>query len=161
MTKLEQDNLWFQNDCSISIGDHFILSSFGIDNSVQSKITVHKGAVLKIGEYVGMTNVCIHCYNNITIGDHVNIGAGSMVFDTDFHSTSWRDRLNRSTDVENKKTAPVCIGDLVFIGTRCIIGKGVSIGEKTIIAAGSVVVKNVPAHCVAGGNPCKVIKSSN
>lgn len=58
----------------------------------------------------------------------------------------------------DKKSAPVVIGDYVFIGARSIVLKGVTIGEKSIIAAGSVVTKDVPANCLAGGNPCKMIK---
>lgn len=55
-------------------------------------------------------------------------------------------------------SAPIVIGDYVFIGARCIIQKGVTIGEKAIIAAGSVVVKDIPPMCIAAGNPAKVIK---
>ena len=75
------------------------------------------------------------------------------------HSTDWRVRADRYLDIPNKAAkAPVVIEDNVFIGARCIINKGVRIGEKTMIAAGSVVVKDIPANCIAGGNPCKVIK---
>ena len=78
--------------------------------------------------------------------------------DTNFHSTDWRKREHREEDVADAKTAPVVIEDYVFIGARGIICKGVRIGEHSIIAAGSVVVKDIPANCIAGGNPCKVIK---
>ena len=49
----------------------------------------------------------------------------------------------------------------VLIGTRCIILKGVTIGARSIIGSGSVVVKTIPADCIAAGNPCKVIKYIN
>lgn len=78
--------------------------------------------------------------------------------DSNFHSLDWRKRENRDIDVSDAKTAPVVIEDYVFIGARSIICKGVTIGEKSIIAAGTVVVKDIPANCIAGGNPCKVIK---
>lgn len=55
-------------------------------------------------------------------------------------------------------SAPVTIEDDVFIGMNCVILKGVTIGARSIIAAGSVVTKSIPADCVAGGNPAKVIK---
>jgi acetyltransferase-like isoleucine patch superfamily enzyme len=55
----------------------------------------------------------------------------------------------------------VIIEDDVFIGARSVICKGVTIGARSIIAAGSVVVKDIPADCIAGGNPCKVIKYLN
>ena len=50
------------------------------------------------------------------------------------------------------------IEDDAFIGMNCIILKGVTIGARSIVAAGSVVTKSIPADCVAGGNPAKVIK---
>lgn len=53
---------------------------------------------------------------------------------------------------------PVHIGDNVWIGAHTVILPGVSIGENTVIGAGSVVTKNIPANCVAYGNPCKVIR---
>ena len=49
----------------------------------------------------------------------------------------------------------------MFIGTSCIIGKGVTIGENSVIAAGSVVVKNVPSNEIWGGNPAKFIRKIN
>lgn len=145
----------------VSIGKGLICrSGFGnaIDNSSGTVISVLKGAELTIGEQSGMSNTVIHCHESITIGSNVNIGAGTMIFDTNFHSNDWRERASRKTDCCNAKTAPVVIGDLVFIGARCIIGKGVHIGEKSMIAAGSVVVKDIPAGVIAGGNPCKVIR---
>ena len=61
-------------------------------------------------------------------------------------------------EIQNAKTAPIRIGNHVFIGARCIIGKGITIGEKSIVAAGSVVTKNIPPKEMWGGNPAKFIK---
>ena len=65
-------------------------------------------------------------------------------------------------DYENTKKAikhkTIIIEDDVFIGAKCIINKGVRIGARSIIAAGSVVVSDIPSDVIAGGNPCKVIK---
>lgn len=145
----------------ISIGDYFIANSGpnnGIDCGGGCKISVLKNATLTIGEYSGMTNTVIQCHERIEIGHHVNIGAGCMIMDSNFHSTNWQDRLNRVKDIENRRNAPVKIGDVVFIGTRSIICKGVTIGNHAMIAAGSVVVTDVPANEVWGGNPAKFIK---
>lgn len=92
------------------------------------------------------------------IGKYVNIGAGTLIIDSNYHSLDWSVRRNRSLDKKSALTAPVIIEDDVFIGARCIICKGVTIGARSIIAAGSVVVKDIPADCIAGGNPCAVIK---
>lgn len=84
------------------------------------------------------------------------IGAGCLITDSDHHSIDWKVRcLLGDTD---KKTAPIVIEDYVFIGARSIILKGVTIGEKSIVAAGSVVVKNIPSGEMWGGNPAKFIK---
>lgn len=55
----------------------------------------------------------------------------------------------------------VKICDNVFIGMLCMIMKGITIGENSIIAAGSIFTKDIPANCIAGGVPCKIIKTIN
>lgn len=147
--------------CMVSIGDGFIASSgvnLGIDCIGGCKISVERNAKLTIGKYSGMTNTTIQCHESITIGNHVNIGASCMIMDSNFHSTNWQDRLDRKKDIENHRNAPVVIGNVVFIGARSIICKGVTIGDHAMIAAGSVVVTDVPANEVWGGNPARFIK---
>ena len=56
-------------------------------------------------------------------------------------------------------SASIVIEDDVWVGAHSIILKGVTIGARSIIGAGSVVTKSIPADCVAAGNPCKVLKS--
>ncbi|MEG1480940.1 sugar O-acetyltransferase [Clostridium sp.] len=53
---------------------------------------------------------------------------------------------------------PIKIGDNAWLGGGTIVNAGVTIGENTVIASGSVVTKNIPSNVVAGGNPCKVIR---
>jgi acetyltransferase-like isoleucine patch superfamily enzyme len=170
--KLKRAKVIFSNDIifngktylslsgTVSIGKNFICNStikYCIDHGF-TKIVVKEGARLQIGDNCGISNLLLHCYNNIIIGNYVNIGAGTMIFDTNFHSTDWRKRKSRIEDTSSAKEAPIHIGDNVFIGTHCIIGKGISIGENSIIAAGSVVVRNVPAGEIWGGNPAIFIK---
>lgn len=148
--------------CNVSIGDGFIANSgimAGIDCGNGCKIAVRPNATLIIGKYSGMTNTVIQCHERIQIGNHVNIGAGCMIMDSNFHSTNWKDRLDRRKDIENHRNAPIKIGDVVFIGAHSIICKGVIIGDHAMIAAGSVVVTDVPANEVWGGNPAKFIKN--
>lgn len=145
----------------INIGDYFIANSgpnYSIDCGKGCKICVTENVTLLIGEYCGMTNTVIQCHELIEIGHHVNIGAGCMIMDSNFHSTNWQDRLDRKKDIENHRNASVKIGNVVFIGARSIICKGVTIGNHAMIAAGSVVVTDVPANEVWGGNPAKFIK---
>ena len=164
----DRDNIKFNGmpileiskDSVCRIGSGFICTSsphIGID-VIRSKIYVKSQAKLYIGNYSGMTSTVILCTNQITIGSYVNIGGGCMIMDSNFHSLNWEDRENRKVDIERAKSKSVTIEDYVFIGARCVICKGVTIGARSIIAAGSVVVCDIPADCIAGGNPCKVIK---
>lgn len=132
----------------------------GIDLYKGSHIHIKPGAYVKIGNRTGMTQVSIICHNRVSIGSNVKIGAGTMIFDTDFHSLDCEVRRSED-DPKFARTAPVNIGDDVFIGARSIICKGVSVGDCSIIAAGSVVVKDIPAGELWGGNPAKFIRSIN
>ncbi|MDY4160912.1 MAG: acyltransferase [Prevotella sp.] len=142
---------------SFICGKGVMILSSGIEYAEGCRIVVLPGATLKIGNNTGMSQVSITCKNSITIGSHCTIGAGVMIFDTNFHNVDWKIR-RLAEDCQTAKTAPVTIGDDCFIGTRSIICKGVNIGSRAIIAAGSVVVKDIPSDCIAGGNPCKVVK---
>lgn len=148
-----------QEGAKVTFGKNIWINNYlGTGWFAKSLIRVGKNGVLTVGDNSGFNSVSITCHNNITIGEHVNIGGGTRIYDTDFHPIDWRDRR---TDGSKTKTAPVVIEDDVFIGTGCIIGKGRTIGARSVIAAGSVVVKDIPADCIAGGNPCKVIKMLN
>lgn len=141
------------------IGHNLIVHNPGIDLVECSKFVVGDKAVLEIGNNVGITQSAIHCYNQIIIEDNVKIGAGCLIMDSNFHSTNWTRRIKALDDQLDVKTSPIVIKNDVFIGARCIITKGVTIGERTIIAAGSVVCNSIPSDCIAGGNPCKIIKT--
>lgn len=145
----------------LKIGKDFIIRfgpTAGIDVGVGSKIVIEDGASLIIGNYSGMTNTVIQCHNHVYIGNYVNIGAGCLIMDSNFHSTNWKDRADRRIDILRCKNAPVIIGDFVFIGTRCIICKGVKIGSRSIVAAGSVVIEDIGEGEVWGGSPARFIK---
>lgn len=114
-------------------------------------------AQIIIGSHVGMSAVTIVSHQSITIDDYAMIGAGTLITDSDWHCLSPNVAERHS---QNGKSAPVHIGRNAFIGTRCIILKGVSIGENAVIGAGSVVTHDIPANAVAGGNPCHVIQQS-
>lgn len=155
------------HDAKIIVGHHLTAIAGYNSTIVSSKKNVWSvvgGANLVIHDYVGMTSTSIYCNNKIEIGNHVLIGAETLIMDTNFHSLDYSIRGTSKEGYQHKgtiNTAPVVIGDNVFIGTRCIINKGVNIGEGAIIAAGSVVVMDIPAWEVWGGNPAKFIKSLN
>lgn len=119
---------------------------------------VDRGAVLTIGDNVGMSQAALICHKSITIGNNVKIGGGVCIYDTDFHSLDPVIRRS-SEDFKNRAEKPVVIGNDVFIGAKSIILKGVTIGENSVIGAGSVVTKSVPANQIWAGNPAKFIRS--
>ena len=147
------------NGGSLQIGDNFICRS-GFRGHIlggeYSSFNIYSGGVMKIGDNSGISATNINCVQSVQIGSHVLIGAGCLITDSNHHSIDWEDR-NLKGDC-NIKSSPVVIEDYVFIGAKSIILKGVTIGAKSVIAAGSVVVSDIPANCIAGGNPCKIIK---
>jgi len=128
-----------------------------IGGDTRTVFKVGKGAILKIGDYTGISNSTIVCFNKIIIGNNVKIGGSVKIYDTDFHDLNYVNRKNSETDIGISKE--VNIEDDCFIGAHSIILKGVTIGEKSIIGAGSVVTKSIPPNEVWGGNPAKFIKN--
>jgi acetyltransferase-like isoleucine patch superfamily enzyme len=117
--------------------------------------TRRAGATLEIGDQVGMTGGSVVASEKITIGDRVVIGANTIIIDSDFHPLTAQER---QLDFNAGPTQPIKIGDDVFIGTQSIILKGSTIGNRSVIGAGSVVSGSIPADVIAAGNPARVIK---
>ena len=101
--------------------------------------------------------------NKIIIGDNVLIAPNVQIY-TAYHPTHYLDRFtiseNETFNFCKTQTAPVIIGKNVWIGGGPIILPGVTIGDNTVIGAGSVVTKDIPADTIAYGNPCKVHKAN-
>lgn len=114
--------------------------------------------ILKIGDGTGLSATAIICHESISIGKNVKIGGNTVIYDTDFHSLKASDRIHPKRDKINTVTKPVIIKDNVFIGSHVTILKGVTIGENSVIAAGSVVSKSIPDNQIWGGNPIRFIK---
>lgn len=111
--------------------------------------------------------------NGITVGSDVLISWGCHIMDNDAHSLDFEKRIDDVRDwkrgiAESKpgkyknwdivKSDLIKIEDKAWIGFNCIILKGVTIGEGAVVAAGSVVTKDVPPYTVVGGNPAVIIK---
>ena len=121
-------------------------------------IVVASNAKLTIGNNVGISQASIICHHSITIGDNVKIGGGVKSYDTNFHSLNPEVRRVKELDMQEKKCRPVVIEHDAFIGAGSIVLSGVTIGENSIVAAGSVVCKSIPANEIWGGNPARYIK---
>jgi acetyltransferase-like isoleucine patch superfamily enzyme len=110
---------------------------------------------LEIGDNFAMTGGTICAAEKIVIGNNVAVGANCMIVDTDFHPL---DAEGRRQHPQEANTVPIHIEDHVFIGMNCLILKGVTIGCGSVIGAGSVVTRDIPAHVIAAGNPARVIR---
>lgn len=143
----------------ITIGHHVGINSSAMSNPVggcgRTIMMTHGDGKIIIGNHVGISNTVLFSINEIRIDDDVCIGAGTKIYDTDFHSVSPEYRLNGNVNIPS---APVYIGKRAFIGSNVIILKGVTIGEEAVVGAGSVVTKNVSPREIWAGNPAKFIK---
>ena len=153
--------LFIEPEASISIGDSFTLTSGEAFNPICRNLRAclcarGKGRIV-IGDHVGMSSPCIWATNLIQFGHHVLVGGDCLFIDNDAHPIDAAVRRIPAlrSDI---KSAPIIIGDEVFIGARCTVLKGVTIGARSVIGAGSVVTRDIPPDCIAAGNPCRVIR---
>ena len=104
-------------------------------------------ATLVLGNSFINSDCKIRCSKNISIGDNCAISHDVTIMDSDYHQIEGE-----------KNTKPIVIADDVWIGTRCTVLKGVTIGEGAVIAAGSIVTKDVMPHTLVAGNPARVVR---
>lgn len=126
----------------------------GLDLSTNAALIVKNGE-LRIGHsaFVGIGTV-ITCRHSIIIGDHALIAEYVTIRDQDHRYGG-----EVPTAQNGFETAPIRIGDNVWIGAKATITRGVTIGDNAVIAAGAVVVSDVPANMIMGGVPAKALKS--
>ncbi|AZI41128.1 acyltransferase [Epilithonimonas vandammei] len=115
-----------------------------------------KESIIKIGDNTRINGVCIHAFNIIEIGKNCLIAANTQIIDSNGHLLSFDNPSNRKNTQDNGK--PIIIKDDVWIGTGCIILGDTLIEKGAVIAANSVVKGHIPANCLYGGNPAKLIK---
>jgi acetyltransferase-like isoleucine patch superfamily enzyme len=111
--------------------------------------TLKEGAELSIGEGCGFSGTVIACAKRIQIGNNVRCGANTLINDTDWHGD----------DLRTGPDKMVIIQDNVWIGANVSVLKGVTIGEGSLVATGSIVTQPIPKHSVAGGVPTKLIRT--
>ena len=104
------------------------------------------------GVWINNNAVMIAERSRIEIGDNTLIGAELMIFDSNFHDLDPNRRMSGMHE-----TATTLIGKNVFIGARVTVLKGVSVGENSVIASGSVVTRDVPKNSIVAGVPARVI----
>lgn len=110
--------------------------------------------VLGHGTNVNGLGTKILVAEDVTIGSGCTFSWDVQVLDNDFHTMTVGGRQQPSS-------APVRIGDRVWLGTRAVVLKGVTIGDGAVVAAGAVVTKDVPAHAIVAGVPARVVGSAD
>lgn len=143
-----------EKNTTITIGDNCDFRSRSTSNLIGINrpcilSTILPGSKIKIGNNCGFSGTVIGCFSSITIGNNVKCGANTLITDSDWHQD----------DPRSGKAQPVVIEDNVWLGEGCKVLKGVTIGKNSVIGAGAVVAKSIPANVVAAGNPCKIIKT--
>ena len=131
----------------MAVGDGLVIRSRRFN---QVEISVAAQAQLEFGNHVFLNQgVRIACTLDVSIGDNALIGDETVILDSDYHGVA-----NSPT-----KAAPVRIGSDVWLGTRVIVLRGVTIGRGSVVGAGAVVTRSIPPFVFAAGVPAQVIKS--
>ena len=141
---------------------HEMFGSIGQNVHVDIDFHCEYGKHIFIGDNVIINMNCTFIDNNrIDIGNNVLIAPNVQIY-TATHSTKFNERMVQNTlegqEICRTYALPVKIEDGVWIGGGTIILPGATIGKNSVIGAGSVVTRSIPANCIAVGNPCRVIK---
>lgn len=139
-----------RNEGTITLGQGAILDSI---RAWPITLDAVQGATIEIGRDAYINRGCvIASRERITIGRGAAIAEQCIIYDTDWHP------LPDAPDHERVPTASVVIGAGAWVGARCIILKGVTIGEFAVVGAGSVVTKDVPPRVITAGNLLRILR---
>ena len=138
-----------ENNGSLELGNLVRVWS----NVRRCRLSVKKGATLKIGNNCRLNGPVIVATNKVTIGNNCRIAPDVYIMDGDFHSVE-----NRLAD---GKSSCITIEDDAWVATRAMVMKGVTIGKGAVVAAGAVVTKDVAPYTLVGGVPAKFIRQIN
>ena len=154
--------LWRGRAAGLRIGDDVALSSWRWANAINGGAPVRLSllapdATISIGDRCGLSSCTLSAQIAIEIGAEVLVGAGALIADTDFHLLEAPDRRynRRRAPIP---AAPIRIGDRVWIGAGAMVLKGVTIGDNAVVAAGSVVTRDVPADALVAGVPARLVR---
>lgn len=140
-----------------------LLGGIGENVAIDTPFHCDYGKNIFLGNNVIINMNCTFVDNQpIRIGDNVLIASNVQLY-TSSHPVLPEERLvpdwkERQTTFFRTYARPIEIKNNVWIGGGCILLAGVTIGENSVIGAGSVVNRSIPPNCVAAGNPCKVIR---
>jgi maltose O-acetyltransferase len=140
------NHLWIQREGLLELGERAWLRTEHGPN----RMTVFPGARIQIGRDALINGAMLHAKREIRIGAELRLGFGARILDADLHD------LDRETP---ERVAPVHIGDRVWIAANALVLRGVTIGDDVVVAAGSVVTRDLPSRCLAAGAPAKPLRS--
>lgn len=144
-----------KNTGKIQLGEKVNLNSYPGGSHYKTGLQTHcKDSRIIIGNNTILNGTMIHCRDLVQIGNYCLFGPGSKLVDNDSHRIS----IDITERRKPPKSAPIVIKDNVWIGMNTLILKGVTIGENSIVAAHSVVVKDVPDNVLVAGNPSRIVK---
>lgn len=131
-----------------------LLGSLGEGSVILPRLQCDYGAQIAVGAgcFINYDAILLDCAS-ITIGDNVSIGPRAQLV-TALHPVDDHDARRAGWE----SASPIVIGDNVWLAAGVIVGPGVTIGANSVIGAGSVVISDIPAHVLAAGNPCRVIR---
>ena len=98
-------------------------------------------------------NSVIGCTSRVVIGNDCLIGDSVAIYDADFHNLSPERRRDQQFP-----TAPIILGNNIWIGSRAMILKGVTVGDHSVIGAMSIVTKSIPPRTLVAGNPARIVR---
>lgn len=141
---------------------HEILGEMGEGVRIQGPIAFHYGKHTKIGAHTFANfNFTVQDDAEVTIGEHCNFGPNVTIVTPVHPMVASERRAIRTASGEEKLLCwakPVHIGKDCWFGASVTVCPGVTIGDNSVIGAGSVVTKDIPANVVAVGSPCRVIR---
>jgi serine acetyltransferase len=146
---------WIQGRGELIIGENVL-----IDGKCSFTFAARFSAqpTLIIGDNTGIGHACSFTIGKkISIGRHCRIGGNVWIFDSPGHPADPVARMAGSP-VADDEVKPVMIEDNVWIGQKAIIMPGVTIGQGSIVAAGAVVMVNVPPNTMVAGNPARQLR---
>jgi len=150
------------NGGKIVIGDNVAMCStckgnpLGVNHRVILSAVKPESEII-IGNDTGMSGTTICAAKSVKIGNNCLIGANVTITDYDFHPVKPVGR-RYNTNADDIGCVPVIVEDNVWLGMNVVVLKGVTVGQNSVIAAGSIITKSIPPNCIAGGNPARVLK---
>lgn len=146
---------------AVTLGDH-------VSCYAGCSFAIGKNGTCSVGDYTLLNGALIMAEERVEIGSYCLISWNVGIADSDFHPIDPAQRKLDSLALAPYgkdrpprpviRTAPVRIADNVWIGMGALILKGVTIGENSVIAAGAIVTKSVPANVIVAGNPAVIVK---